>query len=123
MTNEYGQENRGRRRYLFWAIVMTILLVVSAALLQARQHMHSLNIGYRINVLKQEKRNLEEEQRRLILERASLINYEVMEKKAIQMLGFRKPLPGQEIVFDRRSGDFIISYPQREKDERRSGSH
>jgi cell division protein FtsL len=89
-----------------------IIMVGSIALFYAWKHVKTLSLGFEINELKQQKKQLEHERRLLLLEKASLVDYENIESRAKQKLGFREPEVGQEIIFQSDTGDMVMLVPK-----------
>jgi len=98
--------------------IMCISALVFLGLVLAWQHVNSLSTGYRINELKLKKNELEHQRQLLLLEKASLVDYERIEKKARTGQGFREPLPGEQIVFLSETSQLVLYLPK-EQDEQR----
>jgi cell division protein FtsL len=84
---------RERRQYLRMILLAGLLLV--AGLLSARGRMQSLESGYLLEQLEQEKQELLEANRKLRLEEASLGDPLRIDRIARHQLGMTTPLPNQ----------------------------
>ncbi|MFC1850034.1 hypothetical protein ACFL27_07575 [candidate division CSSED10-310 bacterium] len=105
------REERKRLNSIGPYVVCVVFLLV-AGLTLAWQHVKALSIGYRINELKQEKNEMEHQRRLLLLEKASLIDYEHIENKAKKKHRFIEPELGQELVYHIESGQLIMMIPR-----------
>ncbi|MBN2384675.1 cell division protein FtsL [bacterium] len=92
--------------------IVCILLLVILGLTLAWQHVNALSIGYKINELTNKKSDLEHQHRVLLLEKASLVDYEKIEKKARLTHGFREPNPGEQLIYMVESSRLILCVPE-----------
>jgi cell division protein FtsL len=89
------------------------ILVLLFCLLLARQHFQHIRYGYQIQELKGQRATLEEWNRRLRLEEASLADPQRIDAYARQKLGLAPPAPQQVIYIgpssSRRASDPVLA--------------
>jgi cell division protein FtsL len=88
---------RPRRSNLLIFIVPLLLLILSS-LLFVWSRIQVIQLGYEISLAMKQGRTLEEGNKRLRLEIATLKSYARIEKIAVEDLGLSKPKPDQVIV-------------------------
>jgi len=90
------KKKSSRRVFHFFAIMLFLFLLagISHVWLNSKR----TQIGYSLSKIKKEREKIEEYNRKLKLEIASLKSPERLEKKACEEFGLRYPLP-QQIVF------------------------
>lgn len=103
--------------------VVCIILLVFLGLILAWQHVNALSINYRINELTQKKNDLEHQRRLLLLEKASLVDYEKIEEKSRRKYGFREPEADEKLIFVVDSKQLILCLPKTQNTNQEHKGH
>lgn len=90
-------------------VLLPIILIIG--LIAVWLDVQTVTTGYELDRLQDQKQELEDFQRQLLSERASLFDYNFIEKKARKQLGYREPKVGEQVVYIDKTKEFYIFIP------------
>ncbi len=93
---------RGRRGSV--RMVMIVMLVIAVLILYVAGKVSIVRLGYRIDALEREKKDLERANRSLRIEASSLSSPARIEEIAVKRMGMIRP-PNENIVLVKRKGE------------------